>query len=63
MILETLGSDLNLNSTKQLNEWLNEALEQKDLEEWAKTAGGKLSTSTPTFKLNEHLHKIFPIYS
>jgi len=59
-ILETLGKELNLNSTKQLNEWLNEALEQKDLDEWAKTSGGKLSTSTPTFKLNEHLHAIFP---
>lgn len=59
-ILETLGKELNLNSTKQLNEWLNEALEQKDIDEWARTSGGKLSTSTPTFKLNEHIHAIFP---
>lgn len=59
-ILEALGKELNLNSTKQLNEWLNEALKQEDIEAWAKTSGGKLSTSTPTFKLNEHMHAIFP---
>jgi len=59
-ILKTLGCELNLNSGKQLNEWLNEALEQKDLEIWAKTPKGQLSTSTPTFKIHEHMHDIFP---
>jgi DNA polymerase I len=59
-ILEILGKELNLNSTKQLNEWLNDALKQENLEAWAKTSGGKLSTSTPTFKLNEHMHVLFP---
>jgi DNA polymerase-1 len=60
-ILETLNREgLNLNSGKQLNEWLNEALKQEDLEAWTKTAGGKLSTSTPTFKVNEHMNVIFP---
>lgn len=59
-ILDTLGKELNLNSGKQLNEWLNEALKQEDLEEWSKTAGGQLSTSTTTFKLHEHMHDMFP---
>lgn len=59
-IIDTLGKELNLNSTKQLGEWLNEALKQEDLEEWAKTPKGQLSTSTHTFKLNEHMHDTFP---
>jgi DNA polymerase-1 len=59
-ILETLGRELNLNSGKQLNEWLNEALKQEDLETWAKTEKGQLSTSTHTFKLQERMHDMFP---
>lgn len=59
-ILSALGKELNINSGKQLGEWLEAAIEEKDLEKWAKTDGGKLSTSTNTFKLNEHMHDIFP---
>lgn len=59
-IIEAVGHTLNLNSGKQVGEWLNEALKQKDLDQWAKTAGGQLSTSTHTFKLNERMHDIFP---
>lgn len=59
-ILEAIGHEFNLNSGKQVGEWLNEALKQKDLDEWAKTAKGQLSTSTHTFKLNERMHDIFP---
>lgn len=59
-ILNALGTELNLNSSKQLGAWLKEALKEEDLESWIKTAGGKLSTSTPTFKLKEQLHAIFP---
>lgn len=59
-IIEAIGHELNLNSGKQVGEWLSEALKQTDLDEWAKTAGGQLSTSTHTFKLNERMHDIFP---
>ncbi len=59
-ILSSLGKELNLNSSKQLGEWLHEALKQDDLEEWIKTGKGALSTSTPTFKLKQNLHTIFP---
>ena len=59
-IFNALGTELNLNSSKQLGAWLKEALKEDDLESWIKTAGGKLSTSTPTFKLKEQLHAIFP---
>jgi DNA polymerase-1 len=59
-ILAAIGHELNLNSGKQVGEWLNEALKQKDLDSWAKTAKGQLSTSTHTFKLNERMHDIFP---
>jgi DNA polymerase-1 len=59
-IIAAIGHELNLNSGKQVGVWLNEALKQKDLDEWAKTAGGQLSTSTHTFKLNERMHDIFP---
>lgn len=59
-ILEALGKTLNLNSSKQVGEWLQESLEENDLETWIKTAGGKLSTSTPTFKLKEACHAMFP---
>ena len=59
-ILEAIGKTLNINSTKQLGEWLNEALKQEDLDTWSKTAKGALSTSTHTFKLNEQRHDIFP---
>lgn len=55
-----VGVEFNLNSGKQVGVWLNEILEQKDLDLWSKTTTGKLSTSTPTFKLNEHMHGIFP---
>lgn len=59
-ILNALGQELNLNSSKQIGEWLSESLKEEDLQAWIKTAGGKLSTSTPTFKLKEKLHIIFP---
>ena len=59
-ILNALGTELNLNSSKQLGTWLKEVMKEEDLESWIKTAGGKLSTSTPTFKLKEQLHAIFP---
>jgi DNA polymerase-1 len=58
-ILISLGKELNLNSGKQLSEWLNEALNEEDLESWAKTGKGQLSTSTHSFKLHEHRHDIF----
>lgn len=59
-ILSALGQELNINSGKQLSEWLTEALKQEDLEKWAKTDKGQLSTSTHTFKLHEHMHDVFP---
>lgn len=59
-IIETIGKELNLNSTKQIGEWLNEALSQKELEKWSKTGKGNLSTSTHAFKLHEHMHDVFP---
>lgn len=59
-ILTAIGTLLNINSSKQLSEWLQEALNQKDLEAWTKTAKGQLSTSTHTFRLNEGMHDIFP---
>ncbi len=59
-ILETVGKELNLNSRKQLDKWLKEVLKQEDLEPWAKTPGGQLSTSAETFKLHEHQHDVFP---
>lgn len=60
-IFETIGHELNLNSSKQLDAWLREALAQKDLEDWAKTEKGQLSTSTHAFKLHEHIHDILPM--
>ena len=59
-ICVALGSDLNLNSGKQLGEWLKEALKTEDLDAWVKTGGGKLSTSTPTFRSKAAVHEIFP---
>ncbi len=52
--------NLLVNSSKQLGEWLQETLKQKDLKAWARTAKGQLSTSTHTFRLNEGTHDIFP---
>ena len=59
-IIEIIGKEMNLNSAKQVGEWLKEALTQKDLEQWAKTGKGQLSTSTHTFKLHDHMHDVFP---
>ncbi|MFI0435970.1 MAG: DNA polymerase [Parachlamydiaceae bacterium] len=59
-ILEVIGTLLNINSSKQLSKWLQEALKQKDLETWTRTVKGQLSTSTYTFRLNEGMHDIFP---
>jgi len=59
-IVETVGQKLNLNSGKQIGSWLKAALKEEDLESWAKTDKGQLSTSTHTFKLHEHMHDIFP---
>lgn len=36
--------NLLVNSSKQLGEWLQETLKQKDLKAWARTAKGQLST-------------------
>ena len=59
-ICTTIDKELNLNSGKQLDAWLKEALKPEDVEVWAKTDKGQLSTSTHTFKLYEHMHDIFP---
>lgn len=59
-IFEAIGRELNINSSKQMGEWLRDVLKEKDLETWTKTGKGALSTSTPTFKLNEHAHQIIP---
>lgn len=59
-IFSEIGHNLNLNSSKQMGNWLTETLKERDLEQWEKTSKGHLSTSTPTFKLNEHAHVIFP---
>ena len=59
-ILSNIGKELNLNSGKQLDKWLKEVLKPEDLESWAKTEKGQLSTSTHTFKICEHMHDIFP---
>lgn len=60
-IIDLIGRDLNLNSGKQVDEWLKEALKQPELDAWAKTPGGQLSTSTHLFKLHEHMHDVFPL--
>lgn len=60
-ILDAIGRELNLNSGKQVDLWLKEALEQDDLDAWAKTAKGQLSTSTHTFNLNQRMHDVFPM--
>lgn len=60
IILEMIGKPLNISSSKQLGEWLNEILNQRDLESWERTGKGQLSTSTPTFKLHEDMHDLFP---
>lgn len=59
-ICDCLGRNLNLNSGKQIGEWLHECLKQEDLEAWIKTDKGHLSTSTPTFKMKEQAHALFP---
>jgi DNA polymerase-1 len=59
-IFEAIGRELNINSSKQMGEWLTDVLKEDDLENWSKTSKGALSTSTPTFKLNEHTHEIIP---
>ena len=43
-----------------MGEWLRDVLKEKDLEDWTKTGKGALSTSTPTFKVNEHAHETIP---
>ena len=59
-IARAVGTEFNLNSGKQVGAWLNDILKEEELDVWGKTETGKLSTSTPTFKLNEHVHQIFP---
>ena len=59
-IFEVMGRELNINSSKQMGEWLKDILKEKDLEVWTKTGKGALSTSMPTFKDNEHAHAVIP---
>ncbi len=60
IIFEKIGREFNINSSKQMGEWLKEVLKEHDLQEWTLTAKGQLSTSTPTFKLKEALHEVLP---
>jgi DNA polymerase-1 len=60
IIFEAISKELNINSSKQMGEWLTDVLKEDDLENWSKTSKGALSTSTPTFKLNEHAHEVIP---
>ncbi|WP_068469958.1 DNA polymerase [Candidatus Protochlamydia phocaeensis] len=59
-IFDVIGRELNINSSKQMGEWLRDVLKETDLEAWTKTGSGALSTSTPTFKLNAHTHAVIP---
>jgi DNA polymerase-1 len=70
----SIGKGLNLNSSKQIGEWLKEVLDEKELRIWTRTKktenegkfmglyapyAGQLSTSTPTFKQKELLRAEF----
>lgn len=44
-LLDKLG-DINLNSSKQLNVWLNNNIDQKTLAKWPKTSTGSLSVTS-----------------
>ena len=59
-IFEVMGRELNINSSKQMGEWLRDVLKEDELETWTKTGKGALSTSTPTFKVNVHAHDVIP---
>lgn len=60
--LETLMPGVNLNSSKQLTEWLKSTLSADDLARWPLTDTGKaLSTSADTFNSFEHLPVVEPI--
>jgi DNA polymerase-1 len=59
-IFTSIGRKLNINSSKQLGKWIKEALKQQDLDIWAITAQGQLSTSTTTLRLHESKNELFP---
>ncbi len=59
-IFNAMGCELNINSSKQMGVWLRDVLKEADLDNWTRTEKGALSTSTPTFKINEHANNIIP---
>jgi len=59
-LLKELGSVLNINSSKQLSNWIKENIPEDDLETWQKTATERFSTAAGVLKAKQKLHVVLP---